>query len=157
MAMRQHTPRSGTTWHRIGEDRGAAAVELALLLPMLGMLLAGIVDLGSALWQYHTAVKANRDAVRYLSRTPEPWNDPTYQTQATNLAKTGSLAAGGTPLATNIGVDFQYPVASGASAYNGSDRVIIGVVHFDYAPFTGFGFLPVVTLRAAHIERHIGE
>ncbi|HLO75645.1 MAG TPA: TadE family protein, partial [Magnetospirillum sp.] len=91
------------------DERGAAAVELALMLPMLAVLLAGIVDLGRAVWLHQAAVKAARDSVRFLTRVPTPWSNVTYQTQATNLARTGSLA-GDTPLlAPNVAAAFSYP------------------------------------------------
>jgi hypothetical protein len=48
-------------------QRGAAAVELALTLPVLLMLLAYIVFYGRVLYNYEVAQKAAHDAVRYLS------------------------------------------------------------------------------------------
>ncbi|MFS2003898.1 TadE/TadG family type IV pilus assembly protein [Duganella sp. CT11-25] len=48
-------------------QRGAAAVELALTLPVLLMLLAYIMFYGRVLYNYEVAQKAARDAVRYLS------------------------------------------------------------------------------------------
>lgn len=139
------------------DERGAAAVELALLLPLLALLLAGVADLGLALWQHQVVVKSSRDAVRFLARTPDPWADPTFEAQAANLARTGNLAGSGSPLADNIAATFRYPIAAGALGLSGSDRTVIGIVSFDFSPFTGFGLLPKVTLRASHIERYIGE
>jgi hypothetical protein len=46
---------------------GVVAVELALLLVPLTMLLFGIVELGRAFYQYDTIVKSTRSAARYLS------------------------------------------------------------------------------------------
>jgi len=138
------------------DERGAAAVELAFLLPMLALLLAGIVDLGRAVWQHQAAIKAARDSVRFLTRAPSPWSDAAYQAQALNLARTGSLAGDAPLLANNISATFTYPTGAGAGL-NGSNRMVVGEVSFDFEPFTGFGLLPTVTLRAAHAERHIGE
>lgn len=141
----------------IGRDeRGAAAVELAFLLPVLALMLAGVVDLARAIWQHEIAVKAARDSVRFLTRMPDPWDHPTTEIQAVNLARTGTLAGTGQPLAANINAAFTYPVAA-AAGLGGSDRMVVGTVSVDFEPLTGFALVPVVTLRAAHAERYIGE
>lgn len=51
-----------------GKQRGVAAVELALILPVMLILVFGITELGRALYQYNGLVKATRGAVRYLSQ-----------------------------------------------------------------------------------------
>jgi hypothetical protein len=48
-------------------QRGAAAVELAVTLPALMLLLAYIVFYGRVLYNYEVAQKAAHDAARYLS------------------------------------------------------------------------------------------
>lgn len=50
------------------KQRGVAAVELALILPVMLILVFGITELGRALYQYNGLVKATRGAVRYLSQ-----------------------------------------------------------------------------------------
>lgn len=61
--------------------RGAAAVELALLLPILLALTALVVDLGRLTYQYNVLHKAVREAGRYLSTkspgsgTTDPWQN----------------------------------------------------------------------------------
>ncbi len=47
--------------------QGAAAVELAVLLPVLGLLLGGIVEFGSAFWVRHHMLQATREGTRILS------------------------------------------------------------------------------------------
>jgi Flp pilus assembly pilin Flp len=141
----------------LGRDGdGAAAVELAMLLPLLALLLAGTVDLGRAIWEYQIVVKAGRDAVRYLTRVPDPWANAAYVTQAANLARTGTLDGAGPALAATIVPNFTFPT-SGSTGFQGSDRMVLATVSFEFAPLTGFGLLPTMTLRAAHVERYIGE
>lgn len=48
-------------------QRGAAIIELALVLPILLLLAAGIVEFGRTLWYYDALSKASRNAARYLS------------------------------------------------------------------------------------------
>ena len=51
-------------------DRGAAAVEFALLLPMLLLLLFGIIDFGRALNAQITLTQAAREGARIASVAP---------------------------------------------------------------------------------------
>jgi hypothetical protein len=48
-------------------QRGVVAVELAIVLVPLTLLLFGITELGRAFYQYDTIVKSTRSAARYLS------------------------------------------------------------------------------------------
>jgi len=56
--MRRRTARNAT------RDRGAAAVEFALLLPMLLLLVFGIIDFGRALNAQITLTQAAREGAR---------------------------------------------------------------------------------------------
>lgn len=49
-------------------QKGVAAVELALILPVMLILVFGITELGRALFQYNALVKATRGAARYLAQ-----------------------------------------------------------------------------------------
>ena len=51
-------------------QRGVAAVELAIILPILMMLLTVPFYFGRAFWHYTVAEKAAHDAARYLSSIP---------------------------------------------------------------------------------------
>jgi Flp pilus assembly protein TadG len=61
---RQHARAQATPRRRT--DRGAAAVEFALVLPMLLLVVAGIVDLGRAMYTEITLTGAAREGVRVL-------------------------------------------------------------------------------------------
>lgn len=50
------------------KQSGAVAVEMALLLPLLVLLLFGITEFGRAIYQYNALAKAVRDSARYLSQ-----------------------------------------------------------------------------------------
>ncbi len=51
----------------VRQQRGVAAVEFAIVLPILLLLLLGTAELGRAFYQYDTLVKSIRGAARYLS------------------------------------------------------------------------------------------
>lgn len=49
--------------------RGSAAVEFALLLIFLLIIVAGIIEFGRIFWYYDALTKATRDSARFLSNT----------------------------------------------------------------------------------------
>jgi hypothetical protein len=53
-----------------GGQRGIAAVELAVILPLFVVLLAFPVYLGRVFWHYSVIQQAAQDAARYLSKAP---------------------------------------------------------------------------------------
>ncbi|MBZ0096452.1 MAG: pilus assembly protein [Sulfuricella sp.] len=48
-------------------EKGAAAVEFALVVIVLLLIVAGIVEFGRAFWYYDALTKATRDGARYMS------------------------------------------------------------------------------------------
>jgi len=81
-----------------GQERGAALIELALIMPLLLLLTFITTEFGRAMYEYNSVVKATRDAVRYLSvQTPG-----THITEARNLMVYGNTAGTGTPLARGL-------------------------------------------------------
>lgn len=52
-------------------QRGVAAVEFAIMLPLLLLLLAAPLSMGRILWHYTVAQKAAHDAARYLASVPD--------------------------------------------------------------------------------------
>lgn len=75
------------------DQRGAAAIELALLTLPLAALAFGTTEFGRALHQYNTIAKSVRDAVRYQT-TGTP-GDAANILAAKCLALTGSAANAG--------------------------------------------------------------
>jgi Flp pilus assembly protein TadG len=65
-------------------DEGAAAVEAALVLPVLFLLILGIVEFGMALWQWNTMLLAVEQAGRYAmvhSNDPTPCDTTCAESQ----------------------------------------------------------------------------
>lgn len=55
----------------ITAQRGAALLEMAMLLPLLIILFFGVVEFGRALLQVNTLTKAVTTGARYVARAPE--------------------------------------------------------------------------------------
>ena len=87
--------------------QGAAAVEMALVLVSMFVLILGVAEFGRALYQYNTLAKAVRDAARHLSQF-NPNDTSTYgevKEDATCLAVYGSLSCGGEVLVADLTTD----------------------------------------------------
>jgi Flp pilus assembly protein TadG len=79
-------------------QRGVAAVEAALLMVPLMILLYGIAEGGFLVFQYNTITKSTRDAARYLSTVPAGAGHAT----ATCLAVYGNTGCSGDPLVPGL-------------------------------------------------------
>jgi Flp pilus assembly protein TadG len=74
------------------ESRGTAAVEFALVLPFMVVLLAGVSDIGRSIWHHHSLQKGVQDAARYLSRVDAPFT-AAQLTAAKNLLLRGKFSS----------------------------------------------------------------
>lgn len=96
------TPRfAPCTRQALGDERGAAAMEMALVVPLFLVLMFGAYDLGNYFLSEHVVAKAVRDGARYASRRgfgdfscSAPNADVLDKTR--NLVRTGTIASGGT-------------------------------------------------------------
>ena len=88
-------------------DRGAAAVEFALVLPLLLLLVLGIIDFGRLYFTQITLTDAAREGVRVLALGTA---DPTVTTQTAASGVVGTVLVTPTPC-TNGDVEVQAQVA----------------------------------------------
>lgn len=73
------------------QDEGGALAELAILVPFLAVMLAGVAEFGRYFQDYTTLSKATRAASRYLSNHQL---NSTEFTRTKNLVVCGKLACG---------------------------------------------------------------
>ncbi len=88
-------------------DRGAVAVEFALLLPMLLLLLFGIIDFGRALNAQITLTQAAREGARLASFG---------QVNATVVSRTQTAATGLSPVTVTVTTSCPVNAGSGVDA-----------------------------------------
>ncbi|HEV2610994.1 MAG TPA: TadE/TadG family type IV pilus assembly protein [Noviherbaspirillum sp.] len=121
-------------------QRGAALIELALILPLLLLMTFITTEFGRAMYQYNTITKSVRDAVRFLTvQTPG-----TGAPEAENLIVYGSTANTGTPLvlgltAANVAAPVWETVITGSP---GAPGPLINIVT---VTVTGYCFQPLFT------------
>jgi len=121
--------------------RGVVAVEFALVLIPLLVLMMGVAEYGRALFQYNTLAKSVRDSARFLtSQNPA---DASYSlNEAKCLAVYGNIGCtGGTPLAPGLSTTMVKVCNSGSP---GSADCPAG--NFN-AVGTGLGLINLVEVR----------
>ena len=122
-----------------GQERGAALIELALIMPLLLLLTFITTEFGRAMYEYNSVVKATRDAVRYLSvQTPG-----THITEARNLMVYGNTAGTGTPLARGLSLT-NVPAGSCCTWQTVGANPIINTVTVRITSYTFHSLFPSV-------------
>lgn len=86
-------------------QRGQAMVEFALVLPLLAMLMAGIVEVGDALFDFSTLTTASRDGARLGMKTTD--NAAVQNAVLLNLRQPNDSTATGTVTVTRSVVNSQ--------------------------------------------------
>lgn len=156
----------------MNKSRGAALVELAIVLPVLLMMVFGITELGRALYQLNTLAKSADAGVRYLSRAWDVLDENCQPTAgwATAISATanyvvfGNAAGQGDPLipglsTAGVSVAAAYGEVAGSEESACIVRVTAsapfnGVFGERVVPFTRLGPIDLITSREG---RYIGE
>lgn len=128
-----------------GNEHGTAAVEFALLLPLLVLLLFGIVEFGLALYRQQVLATASREGARAGIRQTVP--RPTagdIQRVARNV-----LTQAGVPGAALV-------VVNGAGAASGTDLSVTVQTPYQFfvLPNTVPGLRGPVILRSQTVMKH---
>jgi len=74
-------------------EKGAAAVELAVILPVLFTLLFGIVEFGRYFWWRHSVTAAATEAARMAILDPDLISDAQVTAWAAQVAQDGGVSA----------------------------------------------------------------
>ena len=89
-------------------QRGLAAVETAITLPIMLFMLLAFTEFGNALMQYNELNKANRDGARYLATYARNGTtgvivlDPSLENDAINLVVYGNVGGNGDPIIAGL-------------------------------------------------------
>lgn len=148
-----------------GRQKGAAAVEFALVIIVLLLIVAGIVEFGRAFWYYDALTKGTRDGARYM--TTAPWatiNSGAAALAAQTLVVNAANAANVSPVLTsgNVSVsvtcqnaDFETVGCGVVAPANANVRVAITGYSVTIGGWIGFAlpsggvatFTPHTTMR----------
>ena len=95
--------------------RGAAAVEFAIVLTLMLLIVAGIFEFGRAFQYYDALAKATRDGARYMSGAPKATISSVAVSNAQGLVVTAANAANLKPQLTTADVVVTCLNAGGAA------------------------------------------
>src|SRR6266567_7565664 len=149
-------------WHAASDsrDRGSVAVEFALLLPVLLLLIFGIIDFGRAINAQITLTQAAREGARLASLGYSTSAvTPRAQSAATGLSPVTVTVTSSCPTGAGVGVDavvttsytFSFVTPVGAFA------AMFGTASFGSTiALSATGEMPCETLSAAWPARRCG-
>lgn len=124
-------------------QRGAAAVELGILMAVLLPLTFGTTELGRAIYQYNTLCKASRDAARYLSSQGP--GDAADIAIAQCLAVYGNMACTGSVLAPGLTAAMvEVCDSSNCPGTHQNQPTGSGVINLVTVTINGYQFTPAV-------------
>lgn len=139
-------------------QRGLAAVELAVMMPVFLLLMLGTAELGRACYQYNALIKAAHDGARYMSAHARNGAgviviEGDDLTVAQNLVVSGTPAAGGTARLPSL-------AANHVTITPSPEGYVTVQVAYPYVPILaviptfghgGDGIAPVATLTATSV------
>lgn len=118
-------------------QHGTALVEFALIVPLILILMFTIVEFGRAMQRYNGAVKAARDAVRYISMHQQG----THQAEARNLVVYGTVDGSGEPLDPDLTPSMvPDPVWQTAGSNPLINTVTVRITGYQYKPMVSSVF-----------------
>ena len=165
-------------------EKGTAAVELAICLPLLLVLLFAGIEAGRLLIDFQSVSKSLRDSARYLSQVPITCTAPGTNIALASIIDIGAnetiarnLALTGTPDTPTSSGDYLLPYWTGAgnltmtvdcvtnAAYQGvyegvpliAQVTVAAQVPFTFIWGTTFAATTGVTIGLAHSQTHIGS
>lgn len=123
-------------------ERGVQFVELAIVLPVLMLLFAGVAEFGRYFYEYTTLAKGSRTAVRYLATARANGLD---DLAAKNLVVYGNLEGTGSPILNGLAignVDITRRSVDGGLVTEGiPDTVTIQIKNFKHSSVFNLGKL----------------
>lgn len=120
------------------DEQGVQLVELAIVVPILLMLFAGIAEFGRYFYEYTTAAKGARAGARYLASKSATSVGTNWQANAKNLVVYGNAAGTGSPILPGLSaanVEIQY--SGGVAAV--PELVKVSIVNYEHQPVFDIG------------------
>ncbi len=115
-----------------GESRGQSIVELALMLPLLMVIVAGTLDLGRVYYSYITVINSAREGARYGAAHPPalPCDNAANSAHIVERTRKEAEASGVDPSQMTVKVT----CPDGGSGPNTIGHPLKVVVYYDFRP-----------------------
>jgi Flp pilus assembly protein TadG len=130
------------------DERGQAAVEFALILPLLLMLILGVIEFGRA-WNL---AQVATDAVRESTRRCVLADNTTYTAAWVDVDIRNRMAAAGVPTTAGT-VEFSSPGAAAGAECENSDQPVTITLRIPYS-WMFFKVFPAITLTSSFTMRN---
>ena len=122
-----------------GDEQGVQLLEMAIVIPILLVLFAGVAEFGRYFYEYTTLAKASRLGARYLA-SKSLGSSVNYENIAKNIVVYGNAAGSGSPIlsglsASNVEVTYVGPVAGVP------ETVTVTIVNYPHVPLFDLGGL----------------
>jgi len=150
-------------------ERGAALIELAIVIPFLTVLGLGVMEFANYFFNYQLLQNSVRDAARYAASLPYDSTNTTQNDAAIKSIAVTGVTTGGTKkvswwstsdVSVTWGTVVNTALSGGLQSYRYAGNVPVVTVSTSVAyPSLGFlGFLGLegMTLQASHKERVFG-
>lgn len=142
--------------------RGAAAVEFALLVPIILVTAAVIIELGRGLAQASAVEKGLRGGAMLAARSSWPLVDSTELSNIRNMVMTGTVDGSGAPLVDGWVDTSTVTIVPSTTTINGEEINVVTITA--QAPFnellpgiTTFIGLSNIIVRSTHAQVYIGN
>ena len=131
------------------QEHGTQLVELAIVVPMMLVLLAGIAEFGRLFYTYSTLTTAVRAGARHASRweRSSSWTFP----ETANMVVYGDFGGGGTAILPGLTTANVQVVANGPSAEK-IDSVTVKITGYQYKPLFDLGKLTGIPSLSLNIN-----
>lgn len=118
-------------------QKGAAAVEFAIVIGLLMLIIGGIIEFGRVLWHLDALTKATRDGARLMSEAPK-MEVGNYVGVSQGLVQSEVTAAGLSPALTSGNINVQCDYGAGwVACANAASQAAPGPLYVTVA-ITGY-------------------
>ncbi len=121
------------------DEGGVQLLEVAIVIPILLVMFAGIAEFGRYFYEYTTLAKASRLGARYLA-SKSVTGTTNYEAIAKNIVVYGNVAGTGSPIldgltTSNVSVTY----AGGTAGI--PDTVTVSITDYEHDPLFDLGAL----------------
>lgn len=131
------------------DEQGVQLVELAIVIPILLMLFAGIAEFGRYFYEYTTAAKGARAGARYLASKSATSTATNWQANAKNMVVYGNTAGTGSPILPGLSTaNVQIQYSGGVAAV--PELVKVSIINYEHEPLFDLGamlHIPALSLN----------
>jgi hypothetical protein len=120
------------------DEQGVQLLELALVLPIMLLLFAGLAEFGRYFYEYTTVAKGARLGARYLASKSVTSTTTDWKANAKNMVVFGNTAGTGDPILPRLSVnnvDVQY--VGGTSGI--PEKIKVSIVNYQHESLFDLG------------------